>query len=55
MELTMTTNKTNAYSDAEWRARVDLAAAYRLTEHFGMTTLVYNHITSRVPARTTSF
>lgn len=45
------TTKTgrNAYSDEEWRARVDLAAAYRLTDHFGMTTLVYNHITARVP------
>ncbi|MDE2803121.1 MAG: class II aldolase/adducin family protein, partial [Chloroflexota bacterium] len=37
------------YSEAEWKARVNLAAAYRLTDHFGMTTLVYNHITSRVP------
>ena len=37
------------YSRAEWKARVDLAAAYRLTDHFGMTSLIYNHITSRVP------
>jgi ribulose-5-phosphate 4-epimerase/fuculose-1-phosphate aldolase len=51
----MTTTKPNAYSDAEWQARVDLAAAYRLTAHFGMTALINNHITSRVPARTTSF
>ena len=36
-------------SDEEWQARVDLAAAYRLTDYFGMTDLVYNHITSRVP------
>ena len=45
----MTTKKLNAYSDAEWQARVDLAAAYRLTAHFGMTALINNHITSRVP------
>ena len=51
----MTTKKTNAYSDAEWQARVDLAAAYRLTERFGMTTLVYNHITSRVPGTEDQF
>lgn len=37
------------YSKAEWKTRVDLAAAYRLTDHFGMTSLIYNHITSRVP------
>ena len=45
----MTTKKLKAYSDAEWQARVDLAAAYRLTAHFGMTALINNHITSRVP------
>ena len=36
-------------SDAEWHARVDLAAAYRLTHHYGWTSVVYNHITLRVP------
>src|SRR5947209_17239887 len=36
-------------SDAEWRIRVDLAACYRLVDHFGMTDLIYNHITARVP------
>lgn len=35
--------------EAEWAVRVDLAAAYRLIDHFGMTDLVYNHITARVP------
>lgn len=29
--------------------RVQLAACYRLMDHFGMTDLVYNHITARVP------
>ena len=43
------TTKTHTYSDAEWQARVDLAAAYHLTDHFGMTALIYNHITARVP------
>jgi ribulose-5-phosphate 4-epimerase/fuculose-1-phosphate aldolase len=37
-------------SAEEWRVRVDLAACYRLVEHFGMTDLTYNHITARVPA-----
>lgn len=45
----------NGYSEAEWQARVDLAAAYRLTDHFGMTTLIYNHITARVPGTDDQF
>ncbi len=33
----------------EWRARVDLAAIYRLTDYYGWTSVVYNHITLRIP------
>lgn len=33
----------------EWQARVDLAAAYRLVDYYGMTDLIYNHITLRIP------
>jgi ribulose-5-phosphate 4-epimerase/fuculose-1-phosphate aldolase len=36
-------------SPAEWDVRVDLAACYRLVARYGMTDLVYNHITARVP------
>ncbi|WP_151446676.1 class II aldolase/adducin family protein [Lacisediminimonas profundi] len=36
-------------SEAEWNTRVELAACYRLVAHFGMSDLVYNHITARVP------
>jgi ribulose-5-phosphate 4-epimerase/fuculose-1-phosphate aldolase len=36
-------------SEAEWQTRVDLAACYRLVDHYGMTDLIYNHITARVP------
>jgi ribulose-5-phosphate 4-epimerase/fuculose-1-phosphate aldolase len=36
-------------SQAEWQARVDLAACYRLVHHYGMDDLVYNHISARVP------
>ena len=36
-------------SDNEWHARVDLAAAYRLTHMYGWTSVVYNHITLRIP------
>jgi len=40
-------------SEAEWHARVDLAAAYRLTHFYGWTSVVYNHITLRVPGTDT--
>lgn len=36
-------------SPEEWAVRVDLAACYRLMAHFGITDLIYNHITARVP------
>ena len=36
-------------SAEEWQARLDLAACYRLIDTYGMTDLIYNHITSRVP------
>src|SRR5579871_5173787 len=36
-------------SPEEWQARVELAACYRLVDHFGMTDLIYNHITARIP------
>jgi len=35
--------------DAEWQARVDLAACYRLCAQFRMTDLIYTHISARVP------
>jgi ribulose-5-phosphate 4-epimerase/fuculose-1-phosphate aldolase len=36
-------------SDAEWRARVDLAACYRLADAYGMSDMIFTHITARVP------
>lgn len=36
-------------SEAEWQARVDLAACYRLVELYGMADMMANHISSRVP------
>ena len=38
-------------SDEEWRARVDLAACYRLVAHYGWTDLIYTHISARVPGQ----
>ena len=36
-------------SAAEWQARLELAACYRLVDRHGMTDMIYNHITARVP------
>lgn len=36
-------------SDIERQLRIELAACYRLVAHFGMTDLIYNHITVRIP------
>lgn len=36
-------------SDAEWKVRTDLAACYRLVAKYGMSDLIYNHITAKVP------
>ena len=36
-------------SAAEWATRVELAACYRLVDKFGMTDLIYNHITAKIP------
>ena len=35
--------------EAEWKMRVDLAACYRLMARYGMSDMIYNHITARVP------
>jgi ribulose-5-phosphate 4-epimerase/fuculose-1-phosphate aldolase len=36
-------------SAAEWQARVDLAACYRLVALYGMSDMMANHISARVP------
>src|ERR1700674_6134709 len=36
-------------SAQEWQTRIDLAACYRLVDHYGMSDLIYNHITTRIP------
>ena len=42
-------------SKAEWDVRVELAAAYRLVDHFGWTELIYAHLTARVPGTENHF
>lgn len=41
--------KPRDISDAEWKARVDLAAAYRIVAMYGWDDLVFTHISARVP------
>jgi ribulose-5-phosphate 4-epimerase/fuculose-1-phosphate aldolase len=36
-------------AEAEWQARVDLAAAYRLVAHYGWDDLIFTHLSARVP------
>ncbi len=42
-------NKPETISSAEWQARCELAALYRLIAHFRMTDLIDTHLTLRVP------
>ena len=42
-------------SDAEWQARVDLAACYRLCDRYGMSDMIYTHISCRVPDQDGAF
>ncbi|MGV2288075.1 class II aldolase/adducin family protein [Trinickia sp. YCB016] len=42
-------NLKHTVSPEEWEARVNLAAAYRLTALFGWDDLIFTHISARVP------
>ena len=42
-------------SQAEWQARIDLAAVYRLLAHYGWDDVIYNHSSMRVPGEPRNF
>ncbi len=42
-------------SDAEWSARVDLAALYRIVAYYRMTDFIYTHLSVRVPGEDDTF
>ncbi|WP_126173854.1 class II aldolase/adducin family protein [Altericroceibacterium xinjiangense] len=42
-------------SEAEWTARQELAACYRIFDHLGWSESIYNHITLRVPEEKDAF
>jgi len=42
-------------SEAEWQARLDLAACYRIFDHLGWSESIYNHISVKVPGEENAF
>jgi ribulose-5-phosphate 4-epimerase/fuculose-1-phosphate aldolase len=42
-------------SEAEWQARCDLAALYRVVDHFGWTDVINTHMSARVPGEPRAF
>ena len=42
-------------SPAEWQARLDLAATYRLIAYYGWDDVIYNHSSMRVPGEERKF
>jgi ribulose-5-phosphate 4-epimerase/fuculose-1-phosphate aldolase len=53
-KLAMATSQ-GTVSDAEWEARVDLAAVYRLLALYGWDDVIYNHSSMRVPGEPRMF
>ncbi|MGZ5584158.1 MAG: class II aldolase/adducin family protein [Usitatibacter sp.] len=45
----------NQVTAEEWKARVDLAACYRLVAHYGMSDMMANHISAAVPGEDNAF
>ena len=48
-------NMKDKVTPAEWRARVDLAACYRLVAHYDMSDMMANHISAAVPGEEGAF
>jgi ribulose-5-phosphate 4-epimerase/fuculose-1-phosphate aldolase len=55
MNIHATARSDKAISPAEWEARVDLAAVYRLVAHHGWDDVIYNHCSMRVPGEPRQF
>lgn len=47
--VSLHTRRPAAFSEIEWQVRTDLAALYRLVDHFRMTDMIDTHITARLP------
>ncbi len=48
-------NSKMHFSDEEWSNRVNLAACYHLADHFQMTDIIWNHITSKTSKNKETF
>lgn len=51
MTLVTSSSVRDRVSAEQWQVRTDLAACYRLIARYGMSDLIYNHITAKVPGR----
>ena len=51
----LTTVAQTDTSPAEWQARIDLAATYRLIAYYGWSDVIYNHSSMRVPGEERKF
>ncbi len=47
--MTEAFSRPQRFSEAEWQARIQLAACYRIFAHLGWSELIYNHLSLRVP------
>ena len=55
MNIHAKASPTGTMSPAEWQARVDLAAVYRLVAQHGWDDVIYNHCSMRVPGEDRKF
>lgn len=46
--VSLHTRRSAVFSEVEWQIRTDLAALYRLVDHFRMTDMIDTHITARL-------
>ena len=51
MAVTTLPKRETRYTEAEWQARVDLAAAHRLSVMHGFQEGIFNHLTLTVPGK----
>ena len=47
--------RPDGMAEAEWQARLELAACYRLFDHLGWTEMIFNHLTLRLPGEPPTF
>lgn len=52
MQQKVETSVRAGYTEAEWQARVDLAAAHRMCVMYGLQEGIFNHLTLTVPGKT---